>query len=70
MSEKICVGVIGSGIISEIYLKNMTTRFPKLWVKAVAYHVMEVLTGILESGKAGRFVRIHSDFLMPPSLRG
>lgn len=25
MSEKICVGVIGSGIISEIYLKNMTS---------------------------------------------
>ena len=28
MKEKICVGVIGSGIISNIYLKNMTTRFP------------------------------------------
>lgn len=36
MKNRICVGVIGSGIISEIYLKNMTTRFPQLWVKAVA----------------------------------
>lgn len=36
MKDKICVGVIGSGIISEIYLKNMTTRFPQIWVKAVA----------------------------------
>lgn len=36
MKEKFCVGVVGSGVISEIYLKNMTTRFPNLWVKAVA----------------------------------
>lgn len=36
MKDKLCVGVIGSGIISEIYLKNMTTRFPQIWVKAVA----------------------------------
>lgn len=36
MKNRICVGVIGSGIISEIYLKNMTTRFPQLRVKAVA----------------------------------
>lgn len=36
MKNRICVGVIGSGMISEIYLKNMTTRFPQLWVKAVA----------------------------------
>ncbi|MCM1154997.1 MAG: Gfo/Idh/MocA family oxidoreductase [Roseburia sp.] len=36
MKEKLCVGVVGSGIISEIYLKNMTTRFSKIWVKAVA----------------------------------
>lgn len=33
---QICVGVIGSGVISEIYLQNMTTRFPNLKVKAVA----------------------------------
>lgn len=36
MKQAICAGVIGSGVISEIYLKNMTTRFPNLRVKAVA----------------------------------
>lgn len=34
--KKICVGVVGSGAISEIYLKNLTARFPQLYVKAVA----------------------------------
>lgn len=41
MKEKLCVGVIGSGVISEIYLKNMTTRFPNIWVKAVASKHLE-----------------------------
>ncbi len=36
MKETICVGVVGSGMISEIYLQNMTTRFHMLRVKAVA----------------------------------
>lgn len=36
MKDRLCVGVVGSGIISEIYIRNMTTRFPNLWVKAVA----------------------------------
>lgn len=36
MKDSICVGVIGSGVISEIYLKNMTTQFPKLRVKSIA----------------------------------
>ena len=38
---QICVGVIGSGMISEIYLKNMLTRFPNLKVKAVASRHVE-----------------------------
>ena len=41
VSGEICVGVIGSGVISEIYLKNMTTRFPNLRVKAVASQHIE-----------------------------
>ena len=36
MKDKLCVGVIGAGMISEIYLKNMTTIFPNLQVKTVA----------------------------------
>lgn len=30
------VGVIGAGVISEIYLKNMTEIFPNLQVVSVA----------------------------------
>lgn len=33
--ERICVGVVGAGAISDIYLKNMTSRFENLYVKAV-----------------------------------
>ncbi len=36
MKEKVCVGVVGAGIISDIYLKNMTTRFDNLRVKSVS----------------------------------
>ena len=34
--QKLGVGVIGCGVISEIYLKNMTERFPVLNVRGVA----------------------------------
>ena len=34
--QKLGVGVIGCGVISEIYLKNMTERFPVLDVRGVA----------------------------------
>ncbi|MBR4394100.1 MAG: Gfo/Idh/MocA family oxidoreductase [Oscillospiraceae bacterium] len=41
MKEKLCVGVVGAGMISEIYLKNMTTIFPNLFVKTVAARNIE-----------------------------
>ena len=38
--QKIHVGVVGAGAISDIYLKNMTTRFPNLQVDAIcAAHI-------------------------------
>ena len=36
MKKNVCVGVVGTGIISDIYLKNMTGRFDNLWVKSVS----------------------------------
>ena len=40
MDKSVCVGVVGAGIISEIYLKNMTGRFENLRVKSVcARHI-------------------------------
>ena len=36
MKDRICVGVVGAGIISDIYLKNMTTRFGNLHVKSLS----------------------------------
>ena len=36
MNESICVGVIGAGIISDIYLQNMTKKFDNLRVKSVS----------------------------------
>ena len=36
MKETVCVGVVGAGIISDIYLQNMTGRFDNLRVKAVS----------------------------------
>ena len=36
MNESICVGVIGAGIISDIYLQNMTDKFDNLRVKSVS----------------------------------
>ena len=35
VQEKICVGVVGAGAISDIYLKNMITRFDNLSVKSI-----------------------------------
>lgn len=34
-NTKMCVGVVGAGAISDIYLKNMTTRFHNLYVKSI-----------------------------------
>ena len=36
MKDRVCVGVVGAGIISDIYLKNMTARFENLQVKSVS----------------------------------
>ena len=36
MNESICVGVVGAGIISDIYLQNMTKKFDNLRVKSVS----------------------------------
>ena len=36
MNESICVGVVGAGIISDIYLQNMTEKFDNLRVKSVS----------------------------------
>lgn len=36
MNGQICVGVVGAGIISDIFLKNMTSRFDNLRVKSVS----------------------------------
>ena len=36
MNESICVGVVGAGIISDIYLQNMTEKFHNLRVKSVS----------------------------------
>ncbi len=36
MKARVCVGVVGAGIISDIYLKNMTTRFGNLRVKSLS----------------------------------
>ena len=33
--KKVCVGVVGAGAISDIYLKNMITRFDNLYVKSI-----------------------------------
>lgn len=66
MKDSVCVGVVGSGIISDIYLKNMTQKFDNLRVKSVSarhleraqekaarygLHVLEVLQGMLKSGE-------------------
>ena len=36
MKDSVCVGVVGAGIISDIYLKNMTEKFKNLRIKAVS----------------------------------
>ena len=36
MKKTVCVGVVGAGIISDVYLKNMTGKFDNLRVKAVS----------------------------------
>lgn len=41
MKKPVCVGVVGAGIISDIYLKNMTGKFSNLRVKSVSARHME-----------------------------
>ena len=41
MKKTVCVGVVGAGAISDIYLKNMTGKFDNLRVKAVAARHLE-----------------------------
>ena len=36
MNESICIGVVGAGIISDIYLQNMIKKFDNLLVKSVS----------------------------------
>lgn len=33
--RKVCIGVVGAGAISDIYLKNMIYRFDGLSVKSI-----------------------------------
>lgn len=39
--KPVIVGVVGAGAISDIYLTNMTTRFPFLRVKSVCANHIE-----------------------------
>ena len=41
MNKPVCVGVAGVGIISDIYLKNMTRKFENLRVKSVSARHIE-----------------------------
>ena len=41
MKESVCIGVVGAGIISDIYLKNMTGKFQNLRVKSVSARHIE-----------------------------
>ena len=41
MKESVCVGVVGAGIISDIYLKNMTGKFRNLRVRSVSARRLE-----------------------------
>ena len=41
MKDSVCIGVVGSGIISDIYLKNMTQKFDNLRVKSVSARHLE-----------------------------
>ena len=41
MKKTVCVGVAGAGIISEIYLRNMTGRFENLRVKSICARRIE-----------------------------
>lgn len=41
MKESVCVGVVGTGIISDIYLENMTGKFQNLRVKSVSARHLE-----------------------------
>ena len=41
MKESVCVGVVGAGIISDIYLKNMTRKFQNLRVKSLGARHLE-----------------------------
>ena len=41
MKNAVCVGVVGAGVISDIYLKNMVDQFTNLNVKAVSARHIE-----------------------------
>ena len=41
MKDTVCIGVVGAGIISDIYLKNMTGKFENLRVRAVSARHLE-----------------------------
>lgn len=44
MKDSLCVGIVGAGIISDIYIKNMTGKFGNLRVKSVsACHIEKAL---------------------------
>ena len=42
MKNTVCVGVVGAGKISDIYLRNMTGKFKNLRVKAISTIVKEI----------------------------
>ena len=41
LENSVCVGVVGAGIISEVYLRNMIGRFDNLRVKSICARHME-----------------------------
>ena len=34
-NKQLCVGIVGAGVISEIYLQNLTSKFDNLYVKSI-----------------------------------
>ena len=60
--KKVCVGVVGAGAISDIYLKNMIHRFENLYVKSICAAHLESAqkksAGVWDTGSYyGRDVR-------------
>ena len=66
MKDKVCVGVVGAGIISDIYLKNMTARFENLSVKSVS--ARQVNKAIEKASKYGLVGCSVDDMMSDPEV--